>query len=174
MVSLLKYPTEDDWMMVKRCALVTVGKAPVKAPDFAWKQSILKAGHSPIRELQFVFYLENIPYWVSVHLCRHHVGCQPYVKSQRNDRQNEYDRNKAPQDAPVNMIWSMNADALINIAHKRLCQKAAEETRNVIIDMCALVIDKLPEFGCVLVPACNYDNNNCKEMIPCGCYWREM
>ena len=32
-IELLEYPTEKDWMEVKRRALVTVGKKPVNAPD---------------------------------------------------------------------------------------------------------------------------------------------
>jgi len=108
-ITLLKHPTEEDWLEVKRRALVTVGKTPIEPPSMAWKRDILKARHSPIRYLRFSFLIEDIPYWVSVHLCRH-VHAQPYVKSQRNDRQREYDRTKAPQDAPVNMIWDMNAE----------------------------------------------------------------
>ncbi len=55
-----------------------------------WKHSILRARHSPIRTLQFAFYLEDVPYWVSTHLARH-VHAQPFIRSQRNDRENEYD-----------------------------------------------------------------------------------
>ena len=69
-----------------------------------------KAWHSPIRRLIYSFYME-IPYWVSVHLCRH-VHAQPYVKSQRNGRQSEYDRNGARQDETVCMIWDVNAEEL--------------------------------------------------------------
>ena len=85
-IELLKYPTEEDWMLVKRCALVTVGKQPITAPNDEWKHKILKARHSPIRELKFVFYLHDVPSWVATHLVRH-THAQPYVKSQRNDRQ---------------------------------------------------------------------------------------
>lgn len=78
-IELLEYPTEKDWMEVKRRALVTVGKKPVNPPDSEWKRRILWARHSPIRYLRFSFYLE-IPYYVSVHLVRH-VHAQPYVRS---------------------------------------------------------------------------------------------
>lgn len=126
-VRILKMPTEDDWIFVKRCALVTVGKNVITLPDLEWKKKILRARHSPIRELRFAFELK-IPYWVSVHLCRH-VHAQPYVRSQRNDRQGEYDRNAARQDEPVTMIWTMNAEELMTIANKRLCKQASKETR---------------------------------------------
>ena len=164
-VELIKYPTAEDWIMCKQCALVTVGKKVKTEPGFEWKHDILKARHSPIRELRFVFELE-IPSWVSVHLCRH-VHAQPYVKSQRNDRQGEYDRNKAPQDAPVKMIWSMNAESLMIMANKRLCKQASEETRQVVKMMCEEVLKVCPEFKGLLVPMCAYQNGICHEMFPC-------
>jgi len=165
-VELIKYPSDEDWMLVKHCALVTEGKVPSSVPTQRWKEKILEARHSPIRELRFVFALEDIPYWVSVHLCRH-VHTQPYVRSQRNDRQSEYDRNGARQDAPVTMLWSMNAEALITVANKRLCRKASTETQEVVRRMCDLVIAKCPEFEKELVPMCARNGGVCHEFKPC-------
>src|SRR5574344_885086 len=139
-VKVLEAPTEADWLKVKQRALVTVGAEAKTPPTKEWKRKILEARHSPIRRLFFSFYIE-CPYWVSVHLCRH-IHAQPYVRSQRNDRQTEYDREKAPQDQPVCMIWDMNAEELMNIANKRLCRLASVETREVVEKMCALVIEK--------------------------------
>ena len=93
-------------MFAKSCALVTIGKHSGKAPDMEWKHKMLRAKHSPIRTLNFAFYLHNVPYYVSTHLARH-VHSVPFIKSQRNDRQSDYDRNAARQDAPVDMIWYM-------------------------------------------------------------------
>lgn len=163
-VKINEMPTENDWLEVKKRALVTVGKKAVTPPTEEWKCKILEARHSPIRRLQFSFYIE-CPYWVSVHLCRH-IHAQPYVKSQRNDRQSEYDRNSAPQNAFVSMIWDMNAEELMTIANKRLCRLASAETREVVQNMCDLVIAKMPEFKAVLVPNCKY--GKCHEMYPCG------
>lgn len=164
-VHIIKSPTEQDWMEVKRRALVTVGKNPVTPPDDEWKHKILKARHSPIRYLQFSFYLEDIPSYVSVHLVRH-VHSQPYVKSQRNDRQSEYDRTKAPQDTPVNMIWDMNAEEFMIISNKRLCRLADPVTRSVVQKMCDEVSRVNPEFKDFLVPNCQY-LGECKEMFSC-------
>ena len=166
-VTLIKYPSENDWAFCKQCALVTVGLSPKHTPDEQWKKAILQAKHSPIRVLNFAFLLENIPSWVSVHLCRH-VHAQPFVRSQRNDRQDQYDRNKAPQDAPVDMIWYMNAEELMTIAAKRLCMKASSETRAVIKEICDLVIGKCPEFEGLLKPACEWQGGRCYEIQPCG------
>lgn len=166
-ITLLEYPTEQDWYECKRRALVTVGKDKFVPPTDEWKHKILNARHSPIRRLRFSFLIEDIPSWVSVHLCRH-IHAQPYVKSQRNDRQNDYDRNKAPQDAPVSMIWDMDAEELMIIANKRLCMQASAETREVVQAACALVGTKCPEFLPYLVTMCAYQGGVCHEMKPCG------
>lgn len=165
-IQVIKYPTQEDWMLVKQCTLVTVGKEAKTPPTEEWKRKLLRARHSPIRELRFVFLLEDIPYWVSVHLCRH-IHAQPYVKTQRNDRQGEYDRDTAPQGAPVNMIWSMGAEGLITIANKRKCRQAAKETREVVEEICAKVVKLCPEFEAELVPMCVRNGGVCHEMFPC-------
>lgn len=166
-VTMTECPTEKDWYEVKRRALVTMGYNKVLTqPDEAWKKRMLKARHSPIRRLFFSFDI-TCPYWVSVHLCRH-LHAQPYVKSQRNDRQTEYDRNSAPQDAPVNMIWDMNAEELMTIMNKRLCKLASEETRQVAKLIRDQVLEKYPEFEGLLVPNCAHHGGVCHEMYPCN------
>ena len=95
-VTILEYPTNEDWIAVKQRALVTVGLKAKTPPTNEWKYKILKARHSPIRRLRFSVLFEDIPNWVAVHLVRH-IHAQPYVKSQRNDRQSDYDRTKAPR-----------------------------------------------------------------------------
>ena len=166
-VTMIEWPTEQDWMAVKERALVTVGLKAKNAPTDEWKKDILEARHSPIRRLRFSFLIEDVPYWVSVHLCRH-VHAQPYVRSQRNDRQAEYDRNAARQDAPVNMIWDMTGEELLIVANKRLCNQAIKETQQVVRLMCLEVLDKCPEFEGQLVPMCEYHGGVCHEMFPCG------
>lgn len=166
-VKLIASPTDEDWMGVKQRALVTIGKNAITPPTSEWKRKILEARHSPIRWLRYSFLLENIPSWVSVHLCRH-VHAQPYVKSQRNDRQKDYDRNKAPQDSPVNMIFDVNAEELMVIANKRLCNQASKETRQVVKAMCLLAERTTPELKGLLVPMCVWNGGVCHEMYPCG------
>lgn len=166
-IVLTEFPTERDWMECKRRALITVGLKAKTPPTDEWKHRILEARHSPIRYLKFSFDLIGIPYWVSVHLCRH-VHAQPYVRSQRNDRQDEYDRNRAPQDAPVNMILDVNAEELMVIVNKRLCNQASQETHAVVRRMCDLVEERCPEFKGLLVPMCEYCGGVCHEMKPCG------
>lgn len=167
-IELIKFPNEEDWMEVKRRALVTVGKNPVTPPNSQWKFKILRARHSPIRYLIYSYYIHDIPSWVSVHLVRHHLGCQPYVKTQRNDRQTEFDRNAARQDTPVDMIIDINAEELQTIANKRLCMQAADETRAVVAEMCKLAAKATPELDSLLIPDCARHGGICYEMFPCG------
>ena len=165
-VELLKYPTEEDWAWVKTCALNTVGKESAKGPTEEWKKKILAAEHSPIRELWFGFKIWA-PYFCVMHLVRHSIGVNHYVQSQRNDRQDKYDRETAPQGAFVSYIMSVNAAELAFICHKRLCLLAAPETRKIVQMMREEVLKVCPEFKDVLVPLCAYRNGLCTEMFPC-------
>lgn len=166
-VHVLKHPTAEDWILARKCTLVTVSKDSDKEPSMEWKEKLLKARHSPIRTLQFCFKLVDIPYWVSVHLTRH-VHATPFVATQRNDRQDKYDRGEAPQNQPVTMCWYMNAEELMTIANKRLCNQASKETRAVIKEICKKVILLNPEFSNVLEPMCYYRGGRCDEFNCCG------
>lgn len=167
-VELRKYPSRDDVVWMKECTVGTMGKEAKTPPTSDFLRKLLVARHSPIRELCFSYVIRDIPYWVSVHLVRHHVGFQPYVQSQRNDRQNNYDRTKAPQDAPVTMRVTLNAESLMTLANKRLCAKASPETREVVQRMCSLAEIVMPELRGLLVPMCEYHNGVCYEVQPCG------
>ena len=76
----------DNWQAVKNAAMNTVGKETGKYPDSDWKKRILLAEHSPIRLLTFTVRITDLPYWVSVHLVRHKIGVEHFVKTQRSDR----------------------------------------------------------------------------------------
>ncbi len=168
-VNIIKYPKDNDWLLVKNNALVTVGKESDKFPDTKWKTKILVSEHSPIRDLIYTWEWINLPSWVSTHLVRHKFGIEHFVKSQRNDRQKEYDRTKAPQDAPVNHRCTANAQAILNISHRRLCNCASKET----IVAWRLFLAELslysPELTGLCVPSCIYRNGICPEVFsPCG------
>lgn len=165
-VTLIEYPDEQAWIGCKQRTLITVGKKSITPPTMEWKKKILEARHSPIRYLRFSFLLEDVPYFTSTHLVRH-VHAQPYVKTQRNDRQKNYDRNKAPQDAPVDMIWDLNSEEFMVVCNKRLCSTADPTTRKLVQMMADEVLKVCPEFDGILVPACEY-NGRCHEMFPCG------
>lgn len=168
-VEVLRHPTEQDWERCKMLALNTVGKKYVgtKVTD-GWKHDMLKAAHSPIRTLMFTVRMV-IPYFVSVHLVRHKIGVEHYVQSQRNDRQSNYDRELAPQNAMVSHIMDVNAEQIMFMARRRLCGQADPTTRYVMYKVCREVSKVNPEFEPFLVPMCVY-RHECPEFNSCG-YW---
>lgn len=168
-VEMLKHPTDEDWLFCRQCTLNTVGKTTTKLPSEEWKKKLIESEHSPIRTLWFAFKLE-IPYWVSVHLVRHKFGVEHFIASQRDDRQTEVTipRAEKPQGELVSHVIYLNAQEFINIAHKRLCNQASPETREVVKEMVRLAVESNPEFKDVLVPLCAYRGGRCTEMFPCG------
>lgn len=169
-VRIIRWPTEEDWKGCLWRAWITMGKgleAPKAAPSDGWRKSILEARHSPIRYLMFSFLIEGIPSNTATHLCRH-VHAQPYVESLRNDRQDNFDGDEAPRNTPVNMILDVNAEELMVIANKRLCQKASKKTMAAVRQMCKEAARVCPELENLLVPMCFYHGGTCHEMLPCG------
>lgn len=165
-VEMIKHPNDDDWLFCKQCTLNTIGKTTTKLPTDEWKIKLLESEHSPIRTLWFAFKME-IPYYVSTHFVRHKFGVEHFVQTQRNDRQDKYDRTKAPQDTLVSHIMYVNAQELANMAHVRLCKQASKETREVMEMIVSEVLKTNPEFKTVLVPKCKYRNGKCTEFFPC-------
>jgi Holliday junction resolvase RusA-like endonuclease len=165
-VELLKVPSEDDWMITKLMTLNTVGKTSTVLPSEEWKKKLIASEHSPIRTLNFCIKM-TIPYYVSVHLVRHKFGIEHFVQSQRNDRQDNYDRTKAPQDAMVSHIIYVNAQELMFMARRRLCMQADPFTRAVMKEIVRQVLKTNPEFKDVLVPMCVYQKG-CPEFSACN------
>lgn len=164
-VEVLRHPTDEDWELCKLAALNTVGKTrATRMPDEEWKRRMLEARHSPIRVLMFMIRVNPIESWVATHFARH-VHLTPFIQSQRNDRQSDYDRRDAPQSSPVSMMLWLNAEELMTVANKRLCGCASPETRAVARDICEAVIRVNPEFAPFLVPSCRM--YGCHEFSPC-------
>ena len=168
LIHLIEYPGPDDWMAVKRRALVTIGKIHAeKRPSSEWIERILRARHSPIRRAWYSYLIEDIPSNTSVHFCRH-VHAQPYVSTLRNDRQDNFDGDMAPRCSNVSMILDVNAEELMVMANKRLCSQASEITRAIMQGIVYVTIQATPEIATCLVPMCEYHGGTCHEMIPCG------
>jgi thymidylate synthase ThyX len=170
-VEILRHPTDEDWRRCKMLALNTIGRRYAGSEVTEdWKRKILRSEHSPIRTLMFTIRLE-LPYWVSVHFCRHKYGVEHYVSSQRNDRQDKYDRTRAPQGAFVVHVMDINAAELMQMARMRLCRQASVETRMVMTLIRDAVVEVNPEFADFLQPKCVI-HGGCNEFVPCG-YWKE-
>ena len=144
-----------------------------------WKKMLVTCGgvpHSPIRAVVYRLFAFDIPTWVSVHYVRHHVGFQPYIQSQRTDRQTTAnDRGRARQDASVNMVADLNANTILNIAKARLCMKASPETRELMQlfrkELCGSIDPYDKELGLLMNPPCEW-YLKCFEPRPCGKFRR--
>lgn len=161
---------KGDWNEVVDDCRSTVGKTPLgKEPSEQFKRSILIAEHSPIRDISIKWKWSNIPSWVATHWVRHKWEC--FVKTQRSDRTG-IDRNKLPQDAPVDFTGEANAQHLIDTMRKRLCRQASTETRKYAEDLKLAIHEVEPEVADVLVPQCCY-RGFCSEPVSCG-WWEKF
>lgn len=162
-----------SWKRVLNAARRTVGKKPLdKEPSDNFKAKILLAEHSPIRLLEFDWTWEDIKQWVTVHIVRHHEGCEKFVHSQRVDRNpllKGLNRDELPQGLLNEMDMTANAQALINISRKRLCSCASPETR----EAWRAVLDKVKQIDPIIaekcVPECVY-RGFCPEFDRCCGY----
>lgn len=161
------------WDQVLNSARTTVGKEELnREPSEKFKKQILISEHSPIRNLLFEVVWGNLPYWVSVHLARHHIGFHSgeddlvFVETQRSDRTGD-NRDNMPQDAPVTFRGLINAHSLINISRVRLCSSASKETR----EAWSLAIKKVGEIEPLFLELCKKNciyRGFCPESNGCG------
>ena len=144
--------------LMRRACEATTGKPSNMSLD-----AIYRCEHSPIRTQLFWVEMRDIPTFVSVHLVRHNIGVTHFVSSNRDDRGGnaEADRN-----TPVNHSMLINAQALINMARKRLCGKASVETRDVMYDIRSSIHEVDPDLASYMVPECLY-RGGCHELKPC-------
>ena len=166
-VEILKVPSDEDWMITKLCTLNTVGKTSTTLPTEEWKHKLIMSEHSPIRTLNFVIKME-IPYWVSVHFCRHFTGVTHFVQTQRNDRQDNYDRETAPQGQMVSHIMYINAQEVMFMSRRRLCMQASTFTRAVMAEICRQIEERCSYMKGAMEPMCFYRGGRCTEFYPCG------
>lgn len=159
-----------SWQEVVDDCRTTAGKLELrKEPSEGFKRRILLAEHSPIRNIEFRWRWENIKSWVATHWVRHKWEC--YVKSQRSDKTG-VDRDKLPQDAPVDFTGVANVQHLIDTMRKRLCYQASPETRECAVSLKNEIAKTEPEIASVLVPNCIY-RCGCPEMRTCG-FWGDF
>lgn len=117
--------------------------------------------HSPVRTQMFLVEMQRIPLFVASQLVRSKVGVEWWMRTRRTDRGAEsfkdvceelalnlYDRgddpvteildwpNRFDRYAPTDLMGLLNAEAIINMSHKRLCSKASKETREVWEEVC--------------------------------------
>jgi len=158
----------SDWTRVKNHCRTTVSKEFTEnVPSDLFKKKLLISEHSPIRLLEFDWSWKSIKYWVSTEWSRHKF--EKFISSQRNDRQDKYDRNAARQDSLVNFDGYANMQNLIDAWRKRLCFMATNEARDLAEDFKIELRKDNPIESDVLVPNCIY-RGGCPEFTCCG-YW---
>ena len=101
-------------------------------------------------------------------LSKTQYGVEHFVSTQRDDRQKveNVPRAEKPQGEMVTHIVYVNAQELMQIARKRLCNQASPETHWVVQQMVNEALKTNPEFEGLFVPACEYQHE-CREMFPC-------
>jgi hypothetical protein len=142
-----------------RACSFTVGKSV--SPNMA---KFYLSEHSPIRTQLFWIEMLDIPTFVSVHFVRHKIGVEHFCKSNREDRPGY--TGDSGRNHPMNHAMLINAQALINMARKRLCGKAHAKTRTVMGMIAAQVGMEDYELMSAMVPECQY-RGRCLEMKPC-------
>lgn len=157
-----------DWQRVVDAARFTQGKKGLgHEPSEKFKRQMIVSEHSPLRLLEFDIKVYNIPYCNMGHFVRH-VHAQPFVSTSRPDITGaKISRHEMPQDAPVNMQLSVNAQEIINISRLRLCAKADVTTRKIWRNVIEMLANIEPELADACVPQCVL-RGYCPEMKCCG------
>ena len=127
-------------------------------------EQIYKCEHSPIRTQLFWVQMYAIPTFVSVHFVRHKVGVEHFVLTMREDRGG----GQASRWTPVNHGMLINAQALIQMARKRLCRQSHLMTQKVMEEIEKAMVHVDVDLANSLVPECEYRNGYCPELKPCG------
>lgn len=156
------------WERVVNAARFTQGKEGLgHEPSDEFKKKIVISEHSPLRLLEFDIKVYGIPYCNMGHFVRH-VHAQPFVSTSRPDITGaKLTRHEVPQDAPVNMQLSVNAQEILHISRLRLCAKADKVT----VQIWQMVVDELAKIEPILAHACKAQcvhKGFCPEMKSCG------
>lgn len=163
----------SDWQRVVDAARFTQGKEGLgHEPSEEFKKRMVISEHSPLRLLEFDIKVYGIPYYSMGHFVRH-VHAQPFVSTSRPDITGaKITRHELPQDAPVNMQLSLNAQEIINISRLRLCSKAEATTRKIWGEVIKKLSKIEPELAEACQPQCVF-KGYCSEAKCCGLIWTE-
>lgn len=156
-ISIKKYT--DEALMRRACEMTMHG-----ASSNMTLEKIYECEHSPMRTQMFWVEMLDIPTFASVHFVRHKIGVEHFVTSNREDRGGKEETDRW---TPVNHGMLINAQALINMARKRLCYKAHHEVRKIMEEIVNSMYMIDADLADRMVPDCEY-RNGCHELRPCG------
>ena len=144
-----------NWNSIKRACMRTIGKeAGPKEPNQKWKKSLLICRHSPLRKGSITWKWPEIPYAISTHFVRHHIGVEKFISTSRADRTEIKDRSQRSQMDAVSMEMDANIEALLNISERRLCTCADATTTAYWKDLKDLVATYDTDIAWAMVPQC--------------------
>ena len=157
---------KGTWEDVVNACRASVGKEPLgHEPSEEFKRKMMINEHGPLRKIWIEWTWPGIKYWCAMHWKTHIWPA--LTNTQRNDRQDQYDRDESPQKSLVNFFGEANPQHLIDTMRKRLCFMADPETREYAVDLkkAIRVVDQAISDG--LVPNCVYrcgcpENGKCK------------
>lgn len=141
---------------------------------------IYRNEHSPLRTQLFKVSMYGIPTFVSTHFVRHNVGIiGHYCKTQRDDRIGETEGDKHDRWTPTNHGILCNAQALINMARKRLCYCSHWATTDIMEKIKDTVEGVDNALARRMIPECEYRGGVCHEDRICGRrkgikHWKEV
>lgn len=159
--------SKGTWRDVANSARTTINmEKGENEPTSHWKRKMLLSEHSPIRQITIKAKWYDMKYWVSVHFTRHWLGITHWVRTQRSDRSN-MDRDRLEQAALIEHEFEANAQAIINISRRRLCNQASRETREAWIAFLNEIKEDQPELVDACVPDCVY-RGHCYEYKSCN------
>lgn len=157
-----------DWSRALNAARMTVHKDPLDVkPSATFIDKLCRAEHSPLRLVEYDVTVKNVPYFVIMHLVRHHIGVEKFVATSREDRTG-VSRDERKQTDLIDCQFSLNAQAFINISRMRLCHKADPATRELWKHVVLALESIDPILAKYCVPNCIY-RGHCPEME--GCNW---
>lgn len=166
----VKIKQDTSWLRAYNEAMRTVGK-PEKEEGFEpsnkWKWQMLIAEHSPIKLVEYNVQFADLQQRVGVHFLRHPFVL-PYIHTQSDERRDMgIPSAELPQGTPNDQDFIVNAQTLINISRKRLCERAHRDTR----EAWRAVVNEMekvdPIMASVMVPNCVY-RGFCPEIKSCG------
>jgi hypothetical protein len=121
-----------------------------------------------IRKLRISWKWFDLLWWVQTHFTRHHVGVEWWVQTSRTDRTGIDRTQEGSQSNFINVEGEANAQSIINISRKRLCNCASKKTKEAWIEFLESIKTVEPELYSVCVPNCIYRNGLCPEFKTCG------
>lgn len=118
---------------------------------------------------------ENFQYVIPPIIQQNHEACNIYISHMRQTADvykhlqklltnNKYNKEQINQDIRYVLpegtytqgVWGFTLEALINLCHKRLCNRSQWEIKELTKKMRDAVVEILPELDSYLVPQCGY------------------